>query len=221
MKVNGGIPPLFLRAIRFQDSDTEALRGITDPEWEEILETWATARLMPSSGLSDRDTLPCWGNQRIDQYHADITAKFEKIKRAYETAAKEFERAGVEHVVIKGFALYPGYTKQVGLRPQGDIDLYCPPESVHRGQEVLSTLGYVPVEHGGERLRDHLPVMMPKVSWTPTANFFDPTIPIAFELHHRFWNEDVMRFRIPGLDEFWNRRIKRNIDGLEFPAPHP
>src|SRR5215813_10938745 len=188
MSATGGIPPLFFRARRFQDPDEEALRRITDAEWERILSTWSTARVMTSFHLDHGNDLPDWVGRRIDQYQADIAIKFEKIESAYLAAAKNFNRIGAEHVVIKGFSLYPGYTGRFGLRPQGDIDLYFPPESVYRAQEVLSELGYAPVQHGGERLRDHLPVMMPKASWKPSANIFDPAIPIAWELHHRFWN---------------------------------
>jgi len=60
--------------------------------------------------------------------------------------------------------------------------------------------------------------MMPKVVWGPGANIFDPEMPIGFELHFRFWDEVFMRFHVEGLDDFWNRRITRQIDGVTFPA---
>ena len=63
--------------------------------------------------------------------------------------------------------------------------------------------------------------MMPKVRWGPGRNLLDPEMPIGFELHFRFWNEEVMRFRVADLDEFWNRRIQRQIDDLSFPCLHP
>jgi MFS family permease len=221
MSATGGIPPLFFRALRFQDPDEDALRKITDVEWGRILSTWSTARIMTSYRLDHSDGLPGWVDEKLDQYHADIGLKFEKIKSAYSTAANEFDRVGADHVVIKGFSLFPGYSRRFGLRPQGDIDLYCPPESVYRAQEVLSNLGYVPVPSADERLRDHLPIMMPDVSWRPSANIFDPVIPIAWELHYCLWNEALMRFRVHGLEGFWNRRIRRNEDGFEFPTLHP
>jgi len=219
------IPTSLFRALRFQDPDKEALRKITDAEWERILGSWSTARIMTAFRLEHRDDnsddLPRWVGQRIDQYLADTALRFQKIKSAYGRVARELKEADSDHVVIKGFSLFPGYTDRPDLRPQGDIDLYCPPETVHRSQEILSGLGYVPVGPSEDRLRDHLAPMMPKVRWGPGPNLFDPEMPIGFELHYRFWNEDTMRFRVAGLDEFWKRRIDREIDGLVFPSLHP
>jgi MFS family permease len=221
MSASGGIPPFLFRALRFQDPDKEVLRKITDSEWEGILRTWPTARVMVSYRLDHGDALPSWVCEKIDQYLGDIAVRFRKIQSAYSEVVDGFRRVSVEHAVIKGFSLYPGYTKEFGFRPQGDIDLYCPPECVDRAQEVVSSLGYVPVHEYEKRLTDHLPTMMPSHRWVPGPNLFDPEMPIGFELHYCFWNEDMMRFRIPGPEEFWNRRINRNIEGFEFPVLHP
>jgi predicted MFS family arabinose efflux permease len=221
----GGIPTSFCRAVRFQDPDVKALRKITDAEWGRILSTWSTAKIMTSYRLDhrdgDRDILPHWVSEKIEQNLADIDLRFQKIKSAYTRVAHELKEIGADHVMIKGFSLYPGYVREFGLRPQGDIDLYCPPESVHRAQDAVVRLGYVPVTGGDKRLSDHLPTVMPITSWRPGRNLFDPEMPIGFELHHRFWNEEVMRFGVANLDEFWHRRVLRNIDGFEFPALHP
>ncbi len=216
-----GIPNSLFRALRFQGPDLEALRKITDAEWERILSTWSTARIMTSYLPGHRNELPNWVGKKVDQYRADTAQRFQKIKRAYSTVASELERSGADHVVIKGFSLSPGYTEHPALRPQGDIDLYCLPESVPRAQQVLLDLGYLPVTHQPEGLKDQLPTMMPSVAWAPGSNIFDPEMPIGFEIHFRFWDENFMRFRVDGLDDFWNRRITRQIDGLTFPSLHP
>src|SRR5580698_7083273 len=216
-----GIPTLFLRALRFQDPDKDVLRNISDAEWERILSTWSTARIMTSYRLDHRNDLPHWVGQKIDQYRADTALRFQKIKRTYATVADELRKFDVDHVVIKGFSLVPGYTDHPAFRPQGDIDLYCPPESALRAQQVLLDLGYMPVAHQPGRLKDQLPTMMPNVSWGAGPNIFDPEMPIGFELHFRFWDEDFMRFRVDGLGDFWNRRITRQNDGLTFSGLHP
>jgi MFS family permease len=219
------IPPSFFRAIRFQDPDKEALRKITDPEWEQILCNWTTARIMTSYWLDHRDDnsdeLPKWVGQKLDHYLADTALRFEKIKSAYSSVAKQLEEAGADHVVIKGFSLFPGYTRCLGFRPQGDIDLLCPPDSVDRAQEVLSSLGYKPVLHEAEGLKDQLPTMMPNVQWKPGPSLFDPEMPISFEVHFRLWDEHFMRLPIPGIDEFWSRRIHRHVDDFAFPGLQP
>ena len=218
---SSGIPTLFLRALRFHDQDREALRNISDAQWNRILANWSTARIVTSHRFDHRNDLPLWVAQKIDQYRADTALRFQEIKRSYTTVASELQRLGTEHVVIKGFSLSPGYTEHPALRPQGDIDLYCPPESAPQAQQILSDLGYSPEGQQVARLKDQLPTMMPNTGWAPGLNIFDPEMPIGFELHFRFWDEDFMRFRAPGLDEFWNRRIIRQVDGFTFPGLHP
>ncbi len=224
MSING-IPPSFCRAIRFQDPDIQALQNIADAEWERILSTWSTAKIMTSYRLDhrdgERDFLPHWVGQRIDRNLADVELRFQKIKSAYARVADELKDIGADHVMMKGFSLFPGYVREFGFRPQGDIDLYCPPECVHRAQDAVVRLGYVPVTGGDQRLTDHLPTAMPVTSWKPGRNLFDPEMPIGFELHYRFWNEEVMRFDLANLDEFWHRRVWRNVDGFQFPGLHP
>ncbi len=220
-----GIPTSLFRALRFQDPDKEALRKITDVEWERTLCRWSTARIMTLFRLDhpddSSDGLPHWVGEKIDQYLADTALRFQKIKSVYGRVAQELKEVGSDHVVIKGFSLFPGYTDRADLRPQGDIDLYCPPEAVHRAQKVLSELGYVPVPDLEGHFIDHLPTMMPSAPWGPGPNLFDPEMPIGFELHFCFWNEAMMRFRVAGVDEFWSRRIQRQIDGFSFSGLHP
>src|SRR5690242_13707909 len=111
MSING-IPPSFCRALRFQDPDVEALRKITDAEWERILSTWSTAKIMTSYHLDhrdgDSDVLPHWVGQQIDQNLADIDSRFQKIQSAYARVAHELKEIGADHVMLKGFSLYPG-----------------------------------------------------------------------------------------------------------------
>ncbi|MBV9885854.1 MAG: MFS transporter [Acidobacteria bacterium] len=220
-----GIPTSFFRAIRFQDPDKEALRKITAPEWERILSDWPAARIMTSYRLDHRevasDNLPNCVGQKIDQYLADTALRFEKIESAYSSVARRLEEAGADHVVIKGFSLFPGYTCCHASRPQGDIDLLCPPDLANRAQEVLSSLGYVPEPKEVECLKDQLPTMMPRSRWKPGPNPFDPEMPIAFEVHFRLWDEEFMRFPVPGLEEFWSRRTVRQIDDFAFAGLHP
>jgi MFS family permease len=157
----------------------------------------------------------------VDRYLADTALRFQKIKAVYGGVAREFKNAGLEHVVIKGFSLSPGFTDRPDLRPQGDIDLCCQRDVVNRAQNILTELSFVPVPNLEGRFIDHLPTMMPSAPWKPGPNLFDPEMPIGFELHFCFWNEGMMRFRVGGLDEFWGRRIERQIDGFSFPGLHP
>jgi len=214
-----GVAISLFRALRFQTPDAEALRKITHSGWESILSNWQMARILVSFGR-DYGGLPDWVRARIDQYLFDTALRFERIKATYSIAAKALAEVKVDHVVVKGFSLFPGYAEHPKFRPSGDIDLYCLPKSILRAQQALAELGYVPNRHQGHLPVDHLATMMPKASWTSSANIFDPDMPIGFELHFCLWNESTMRFRPVGLEQFWNRRIERKVDDLSFFALH-
>jgi hypothetical protein len=55
-----------------------------------------------------------------------------------ETLFVLLEAAGVDALLVKGFAAGRAYTEQ-GLRPTGDIDLYVRPSQFRRAQEVLES----------------------------------------------------------------------------------
>ncbi len=60
--------------------------------------------------------------------------RVKRIETAYREIAAAFERAGVEHLVIKGFAQYPDFADSLDHRMQSDIDLYCPEDSILAAQ---------------------------------------------------------------------------------------
>ena len=68
---------------------------------------------------------------------------------------------------------------------------------------------------------DHLPALIRKTGWEWRGDFFDPEIPLAVELHFRFWNERLERLRAPGVSEFWPRRMAREVAGVQMGALSP
>jgi len=214
------IPTFLLDALRFRESRREALRDVTDHQWRTVLSGWSTARLALALRQDRDDDLPDWVRSRLDTYLSDTALRFDRIKATYSTVAKAFRAVNAEHLVIKGFSLWPGYTVDPRFRPHGDIDLYCPPESILRARDTLLALGYTPNLRYEHLPTDHLCTMMPKTRWKPRENLFDPDMPICFELHFCFWNESIMRFCPSGLDQFWTRRISRQLEDISFPGLH-
>jgi hypothetical protein len=212
------IPSFLLGALQFREPRREGLRDVTDSEWETVLSSWQTARLALPLRQDGGDDLPDWVRSRIDTYLSDIALRFERIEAVYSTVAKALRDVDADHVVIKGFSLWPGYAQHPRFRPQGDIDLYCPPESILRARDVLAGFGYVPNRSQDNHAKDHLSTMIPNYGREWKGSLFDPEMPICFELHFCWWNESVMRFGPMGLDQFWNRRIMRQLDNLSFPG---
>ncbi len=214
-----------LSALKFSGSRRESLRALTDSEWENILSRWQIRRLMIPLRRVCGDDLPEWVRSRIDQNLADNAQRFERIKAVYSEFANALRDTGAEHLVVKGFAQWPDFVEHPRFRLQSDIDAYCPLESISRAREVLSNLGYEPLAGGrGEEdadLTDHSPTMVRNTGWKWRGNYYDPEMPVSFELHFRFWNESLRRFGPKDLDQFWIRRIERRLDNVSFTALSP
>ena len=222
------VPPSIaavLSALRFSAPRPEPLRSLTDSEWNTILSCWQIRRLIIPLRRTYSESLPEWVRLRIDENLADNVLRFERIKSAYSEFADALDGGGAEHLLLKGFAQWPDFVEHPRFRLQSDIDIYCPPESIVGARDVLSRLGYRPLagthKQADGDLPDHLPTMVRKTGWRWRGNFYDPEMPVSFELHYRFWNEKLFRFGPKELDQFWNRRIERRMDEISFPGLDP
>jgi MFS family permease len=163
---------------------------------------------------------PAWVRERIDNNLRDNALRWEKVKAAYQEVSAQFESAGLEFLVLKGFSHCPDFVSDPRQRVQYDLDLYVPPEQVYAARDAALQLGYEPIHPRDRRPTDHLPTMIRKTGWRWRGNFFDPGFPASLELHFRFWDEQTEGFPLPGLDQFWERRTERRLDDLSFAALH-
>jgi len=215
------IPSFLLGALQFQNARRETLRKVPDSEWQRVLSDWHVVRLTLPLRQVCGGEVPAWVCERIDVFLADNALRFERIKNVYSRAVKALEEAGTDHVVIKGFSLWPGYTDHPKYRPQSDIDLYCPPETASRARNALFALGYKAQPHWGQGSTEHLSTLIPPSSWSWRGNYFDPDIPVSLEIHFTWWDSINSRIHPQGLEGFWPRRLMRAVDGLSFPALDP
>lgn len=157
---------------------------------------------------------------RTDRNLAGNAERWSRVQTAYRQVADPFERLGIEAVVLKGFSHCPCFVHNPRWRPQYDIDLLLPRDQVLRGRDVVRGLGYEPLRKSNGRV-DHLPTMIRKTGWQWRGDLFDPEIPISLELHFRLWDHATEHFEPAGLNQFWERRERRFLDGLSFTAFHP
>ncbi len=210
-----------LSALQFRSAHPEALQTLDESEWHDLLEFCDLAHLTLPLWRNCGNVLPGWVRGRMERNASDNAKRFERIQLVYLELAKAFADVQVEYLVIKGFTQYPGYVEDPRLRMQSDIDIYCPSNSIFRARDQLIALDYEPLR-GLEKLpKDHLPAMSRKTVWAWRGNAFDPEMPPSVELHYCLWNETTSRLSPKGLEDFWPRRVTRQLDDFSFPALDP
>src|ERR1700730_917120 len=157
--------PAVIAALKFRNPEREALRKLDDSEWTQLLLFCDRMHLTILLGRTCPDDLPYSVRSRINQNISDNAERFERIKAVYSQVADTLHDVGVEHVVLKGFAQWPGFVDDPRLRMQSDIDLFCHPESVFRARDAISALGYKSLEGLEHVASDHLPPLVRKTDW--------------------------------------------------------
>lgn len=207
-----------IAALRFSDADPSSLAALTAVEWSGLLTGHEFVRLTIPLRQTCAEQMPLWVQSRVDRYIADNVARLERIKSDYCEINRVLHTAGAEHLVIKGFAQWPGFTDHPCFHLQSDIDLYCPPESIELARDAIFSLGYELSKDNRQHTSDHIPALVRRNGWHWNGNYFDPEMPVSIELHHCFWNRRAFRFGVEVEQEFWARRLERCLDTLTFPA---
>jgi MFS family permease len=196
------------------------LTKLTEDEWTRALRFCDRAQLTLPLALQRRCSLPDDIRARTDRNLAGNAERWQRVQAAYREIADPFENAGIEAVVLKGFSHCPCFVHNPRWRPQYDIDLLLPKDRLLQARDIVRSRGYEPLGGSNGRV-DHLPTMIRKTGWEWRGDLFDPEIPIALELHFRLWDQQTEHFEPAGLDQFWERRERRHLEGLSFTAFHP
>ena len=219
MGENQRIVGAILDALRFRDANPGKLASLSESDWQPLLEYADLSHLTLSLGTNCREYLPGWVQERIAENLRDNCKRWDLIKATYEEVQSAFLSAGVQHVVIKGFAQCPDFAPSSHARFQSDIDLYCPDDSLMDAAQILRKMGYEALVTSEKA--DHLPTMIRRGSWKWRGNSYDPEMPLSIELHNRFWNRARMRLGPDHLQQFWSRREIRHSGWIAYPALHP
>ena len=161
------------------------------------------------------DGLPAHVRGRLDRNLDDNRERVRRMKRTFHDCAGVLEDAGVEFAVLKGFANWGRFTADPERRLQYDLDLFCPEPEAAR-DALMARLGYEPIASAEEFPTDHLPGLIQRTGWQWREDFFDPDIPISVEPHFRFWDDATEGFSAPGVEQFWTRRVSRQLDGRAY-----
>jgi MFS family permease len=207
-----------MAALQLSSPDCAPLLRLTEEEWKRALVFCDRSQLTLPLALRCR-RLPAGVRARTDTNVAGNAERWHRIQAAYREVAGPFEGEGIEFVVLKGFSHCPCFVQNPRWRPQYDIDLLIPRHQLLRARDIAATLGYEPLRKSNGRV-DHLPAMIRKTGWEWRGDLFDPEIPVSLELHFRLWDRETEQCEPSGLDQFWERRERRVLDGVSFTALH-
>lgn len=205
-----------LAALHLHDPRPDALRHLDDRRWREALAFCDSSRLTLYLRDAAQEAMPLWVRERTDENAARNDKRLRQLEQTYGTVGHQLSAAGIEFVALKGITYGALFGGRPESRMQFDIDLFSSHEGVRASRDVLLALGYEPFEGVDQSLTGHLPAMVRRTAWEWRGDYFDPEIPTPIELHFQFWNERTERVRAPGTEEFWGRRTRRSIAGIEL-----
>ena len=203
-------PAAVLAALHVGDPRPDLLDSLSEAEWREALDFSNRSQLTLA--------LSRYAPERTAQDVAHNAERLRNAQQLYRDLTDAFQAAGIEFLAIKGLAQCPDFVENAALRPQYDIDLYVPREQVMAAAKVVQSLGFEALEDMERFPTDHLPAMIRKTGWEWRGDFYDPELPLAVELHFRFWNQQVEKLPVPDTGEFWHRRTVRTVAGVSMAA---
>ena len=204
-----------LRALRFDEADPEGLKPLDDSEWQKLLALSDASQLTLLIRQVCRPSLPDWVRARLDSDYSKNSERFERLKAALVEIASALSDRSIPFALLKGFSHSPDFTSDPLLRAQGDIDLWCPPDTVFQARDALLELGYRPLAKSKGR---HLDPMIRETDWQWRGDYFAVDLPIPVDLHFELWDEDMEGIQGPPETDIWSRRRSVVMDGQPIPA---
>jgi predicted MFS family arabinose efflux permease len=219
-----GLPPgprAVLAALHLYEPWSLGLKELTEREWREALSFCDRSRLTLLFRDAAAGFMPDWALERTNRDAVKNASRLKTVLGLHRNLEQWISAEGIETLILKGVTQYPDYCERLESRAQYDVDLFCGRAGVDTAQNALIARGYEPMASAESRPADHLPTLIRKTGWEWRGDFFDPEIPLAVELHFQFWDVRTERLPAPGVEEFWSRRIAREIAGMQFTTLHP
>ena len=213
-------PYAALKALRFRGEKQDALSGLTEEEWQDLLAFCDRTQLTLILDERCGHLFPPYVAEQVTARAASHRVRLDRLRAAFREIDHTLNAAGISYLVLKGFTHCPDFISEIDRRVQYDIDLYCPNGNHVEACTALRTLGYEPISGFDDFPIDHLPTLIRKTGWEWRNDYFDPDIPLSVEIHFRLWDPGTERLHPEGLEEFWDRRIIRTDNGLTYPALH-
>ncbi len=206
-------PAAVLAALHLGEPRPDLLHSLSESEWGEALDFSNRSQLTLA--------LSVHAPERTGRDRLNNAERCRRARLLYRDLALTLTEAGIEFLAIKGLMQCPEFAPDPELRPQYDIDLFVPREQIMEAARAVESLGFDALEDMERFPTDHLPALIRKTGWEWRGDFYDPEMPLAVELHFRFWNEQVEKLAVPDVAHFWSRRVVREVAGVPMAALAP
>ena len=210
-----------LAALHLAEPSPESLARLREREWRDALDFCGRSQITLAFRRRFRDAMPAAIGEIADGNLAHNRERLALLEALYRLVAQRLGAVGIEFLALKGLPQCPEFGSQPEDRPQYDVDLFTTREAVFAARDALAAVGFEPMEGMENFPTDHIPALIRKTGWQWRGDVFDPEMPIAVELHFRFWNPDLECLPAPGVEEFWRRRVVRRVAGVELRALCP
>jgi MFS family permease len=207
-----------LAALHLADPRGEGLGRLTEQEWRTALDFTNRSMLTLILRRQFRDAMPPWAREQTDRDAGHNRQRLTCIQEMYRSIGEWLGARGVEFAALKGVTQCPHFGAHLEDRVQYDIDLFTPGEQVAAARDAFYSAGFESLDAMEGSPTDHIPALFRKTGWEWQGDFFDPEMPLAVEIHFRFWNGAMERLPAVGIEEFWNRRTVAEVLGLNLPV---
>jgi len=161
------------------------------------------------------------GLLRLDLHHSDIQTLIQQLREpianqgiAYEFAypgqlakiVRAMNKAGINVLLLKGYALATQIYGQAGLRPYGDFDLMISPGDIDKTEDVIESLGFEPDEwyqsRGWYRKNHHHLAPYQQQGW------------LQVEVHHKLLEPEINAIHGITFEDLWDDSQVIVVDGI-------
>src|SRR5689334_5488728 len=98
-----------MEALRFDAPDLKALRLMDGPTWLETLAICDRTLMSLPLGDACAPALPDWVRKRLEENFRRVAQRADRTRDAFEEIVAQFEEAGLEYLVLKGYAKTPDF----------------------------------------------------------------------------------------------------------------
>ncbi len=213
-----------LRVTGPQEESLARLKTFSRRDWKQAL-TWLDESglglylLRRLTDLQSFEALPAEIRTQFQLNQATNQRRLTIMKEEFASLNRHFTAAGVDYVVLKGFALVPEFCPDAALRSQYDYDFLVRPESLRAAREILQTQGYsLKIKSPGFQKEDESFFTAEALAIpSPDENFYSPNIARTVELHLGLWESDRDKVKVETPQDVLDRKRLANWEGLCFP----